>query len=327
MPKVSVIIPNYNHAAFLAQRIDSVLNQTYTDFELIILDDCSADSSSAVIAEYRSHPKLAHLHFNKKNSGSPFAQWIKGIELAAGEYIWIAESDDWCEPHFLEKMMVYAERFPTTSLLYSDTILVEDQVAATWKPRLKDDFQFFADRQLLKQKLFNALQINNASAVVFKRNEALKHLTGLAQYKKHGDYFFWIQLATEGDGVFINAPLNYCRILPTSVTRQALYKNKLSLLEHLEIFRLLCNYLPILTSKEKLHFFDCWAIMFGKMLGIFSIRERYDFYLNTLPASNYSIRFFYKVIFFTVKLKLQIRQRLKWIAPRLHPGNSVSPTL
>ena len=74
---VSVIIPNYNHSAFLKERIQSVLNQTYSDFELIILDDCSSDKSRDIIESFRSNPKVSHIIYNDRNSGSTFRQWNK----------------------------------------------------------------------------------------------------------------------------------------------------------------------------------------------------------------------------------------------------------
>ena len=84
--KVSVIVPNYNYAAYLEERIESVLNQSYQDFELIILDDCSTDNSRILIEQYRSDPHVSHIVYNEVNTGSPFKQWAKGIELAKGEY-------------------------------------------------------------------------------------------------------------------------------------------------------------------------------------------------------------------------------------------------
>ena len=87
MSFVSVIIPNYNHAPFLKERIDSVLQQTYTDFEVIILDDCSTDNSKEIIETYRMHPKVVHIEYNVVNSGSTFKQWKKGIDLTKGEWI------------------------------------------------------------------------------------------------------------------------------------------------------------------------------------------------------------------------------------------------
>ena len=99
---VSVIIPNYCHAQYLDQRIQSVLEQTYQNFEVIILDDKSTDNSLEVIDKYRSHPKVAKVIINEVNSGSPFKQWERGINEASGDIIWIAESDDYCTPDFLE---------------------------------------------------------------------------------------------------------------------------------------------------------------------------------------------------------------------------------
>jgi glycosyltransferase involved in cell wall biosynthesis len=101
--RVSVIVPNYNHAEYLKQRIDSILNQTYRDFELIILDDGSTDNSREIIDDYVSRFPFIISRFNEVNSGSPFIQWDSGVNKAEGELIWIAESDDFAETTFLEK--------------------------------------------------------------------------------------------------------------------------------------------------------------------------------------------------------------------------------
>jgi glycosyltransferase involved in cell wall biosynthesis len=110
MPKVSVIVPNYNHAPFLRQRIDTVLTQTFQDFELILLDDCSIDDSRFILSSYVSDTRV--LEFNATNSGSTFKQWNKGVRLAHGQYIWIAESDDYADPHFLESFVAVLESKP-----------------------------------------------------------------------------------------------------------------------------------------------------------------------------------------------------------------------
>ena len=67
-PRVSVILPNYNHARFLKERIDSILNQTFQDFELILLDDCSSDNSVEVLEEYRNNPHVSHIELNEQNA-------------------------------------------------------------------------------------------------------------------------------------------------------------------------------------------------------------------------------------------------------------------
>jgi len=106
-PLITVMIPNYNHARFLPQRLASVVGQTYENIEIIILDDCSSDNSRQVIRELVEtySDKNIKLHFNETNSGGVFNQWAKGSELASGEYIWICESDDFCELDFLETLV------------------------------------------------------------------------------------------------------------------------------------------------------------------------------------------------------------------------------
>ena len=102
-PFVTVIVPNYNHARFLSRRLDTILYQTFKNFELIILDDNSSDDSKAVINAYKSRfPSKITCIFNEENSGGVFKQWKKGIEKAQGDLIWICESDDFCETNFLE---------------------------------------------------------------------------------------------------------------------------------------------------------------------------------------------------------------------------------
>ena len=106
-PLVSVVIPNYCHSKYLEQRIESVINQTYKNIEIIILDDCSPDegASKAVIEKYRNKPLISHIVYNEVNSGSTFKQWNKGIVLAKGELVWIAESDDFAKETMLEELV------------------------------------------------------------------------------------------------------------------------------------------------------------------------------------------------------------------------------
>ena len=128
-PKVSVIVPNFNHARFLRKRIDSVLRQTYQDFELILLDDCSTDESRSILSDYAGDPRV-RIDFNEKNSGSTFKQWNKGVRLARGEYVWIAESDDYAGERLLEKLVAILATEPTVTLAYcrSNRILENEGV-------------------------------------------------------------------------------------------------------------------------------------------------------------------------------------------------------
>lgn len=103
-PLVTVIVPNYNHGRYLRERLDSIYAQTYSNIEVILLDDCSGDDSRAILSEYATrYASTTRCIFNETNSGGVFKQWKKGLGLADGELVWIAESDDYCSPNFVEE--------------------------------------------------------------------------------------------------------------------------------------------------------------------------------------------------------------------------------
>ncbi|MBC7919877.1 MAG: glycosyltransferase family 2 protein, partial [Ferruginibacter sp.] len=196
MPKVSVIVPNYNHAKYLAQRIESVLNQTYSDFELILMDDCSTDDSLAALNQYRLHPKVSKLLVNQINSGSPFSQWNRGVQAAVGEYIWIAESDDYAGPQFLEKLLPVLEHHPRVGLVYCQSWCVDEAGCVTgdldwWTQSLdpsrwKRDFTCQGQQEVSKY-LFYKNTIPNASAVVFRKSVFDQAGGALPELKMCGD--------------------------------------------------------------------------------------------------------------------------------------------
>ena len=100
VPMVSVVVPNYNYAKYLPQRMESIFGQSFQNFEIILLDDASTDNSAELIEGYRAHPKVSVVEVSARNSGSPFRQWEKGLSLAKGKYVWIAEADDLAHSDF-----------------------------------------------------------------------------------------------------------------------------------------------------------------------------------------------------------------------------------
>lgn len=126
--KISVVVPSYNHRAYLAQRIDSILAQTLDDFELLLLDDASTDDSRDILMSYAGDPRV-RIAFNEKNSGSAYAQWQKGLGLSTGEYIWIAQSDDFAEPDFLARLVAALDSDPAIGMAVADSRVV-DQAGA-----------------------------------------------------------------------------------------------------------------------------------------------------------------------------------------------------
>lgn len=105
-PLISVIVPNFNHARFLEQRLCSIFEQTYRHIELIVLDDASTDDSREVIARLLERCPFPHRTiFNAVGTGSPFRQWQRGLAMAKGALVWICESDDFADSRFLEHLV------------------------------------------------------------------------------------------------------------------------------------------------------------------------------------------------------------------------------
>ena len=208
--KVSVIIPNYNHAAFLETRIQSILNQTYREFELIILDDTSTDNSKNIIEKYADHSKVSAVVYNEANSGSPFKQWAKGIALAKGEWIWIAESDDDCKEDFLETLISAAEAKPGCCMAFCKSYIIQN---TTVKREYKDDSPgaYLTGAECFEKYLLFENKIFNASMVIFKRAAALQVPASYTTFTFCGDWLFWIYLTRQGNVFASGKRLNYYR--------------------------------------------------------------------------------------------------------------------
>lgn len=226
MPLVSVIIPNYNHEQFLKQRIRSVLQQTFTDFELIILDDASTDNSRAIIEEFKREDGRITFYPSAKNSGSPFIQWNKGVKLAKADLIWIAESDDHASPDFLKVMYEAHAAHSTIALAYcqSNKINEAGTVTGSWKSFTDDINQglfcndFIMDgKSFIDQFLIHKNVIPNASAVLFNRNVYNKVGGADENLQSNSDWLTWLKMLLQYPVAFVSKPMNNFRFHTNSV--------------------------------------------------------------------------------------------------------------
>lgn len=213
-PLVSVIIPNYNHARYLEQRLDSVLNQTYQNFEVIILDDHSTDNSLEVINRYKDNPHIKQIVVNETNSGSTFKQWDKGIHLATGEIIWIAESDDYCELNMLEEL-VGAMIKKDCILVFSSYVIVDERGLHASKAH---GTYFYSGSNFVSKWMSTGCIVSNASGAIFKRSALSHSIDEYMTFKQCGDYMFWVMIATQGYVAYVSKNLTYWRIHNSSVT-------------------------------------------------------------------------------------------------------------
>lgn len=257
MPKVSVIVPNYNHAPYLQKRIDSILAQTFTDFELILMDDNSSDNSREIIEKYR-RPDVK-IVFNDENSGSSFKQWNKGARLASGQYIWIAESDDMAAPEFLSTLVPILDNNTNIALAYTQSNEIDSQGNLTGSlfeltemldsDKWTSDFVMAGNEMILKYMVhYNC--IPNASAVLFRKDK-MKAI-GMADetYKLNGDWLFWIKLMRDSDIAFVANSLNYFRKHDATV-RNTLQKVGTGMYEYARLLSYLFSHIPFSTPERR----------------------------------------------------------------------------
>ena len=221
-PKVSVIVPNYNHEPYLRERLEAVYHQTYKNYEVILLDDCSTDHSRDILMEYKNkYPERTKVCFNESNGCNVFKQWEKGMSMAEGRYIWIAESDDYCSADFLEKMIpAFADESVMLAFCRSD-FMQDGQKTFSTELYLRDipDFDwtksFTVTAHTLAAKAFALKNIipNVSSAVFRKKDDFSQELQevwkGMALC---GDWAFYLAVMKGGCVYYTPDTTNYYRV-------------------------------------------------------------------------------------------------------------------
>ena len=225
---VTVIVPNYNHAKYLRERLESVYGQTYSAMEVILLDDCSTDDSRKILKEYQQrYPGITRCVFNENNGGKVFLQWEKGLELARGNLIWIAESDDWCDPDFLEKlvpafqddsvMLAFARSdfMQNGKKIFSTEQYLQDIDTISW------DHSFAITAHDLVSKGFSIKNVvPNVSSALFRRPskiaDRVKHYWQLMNLC--GDWLFYLDMIRGGVVFYCHDTTNYYRIQEKSTS-------------------------------------------------------------------------------------------------------------
>lgn len=222
LPMVSVIVPNYNHAIYLRERLESIYNQTYSNFEVILLDDCSSDDSRMILDEYaEAYAEKTIKVYNTENCGKVFRQWDKGIALAKGQLIWIAESDDYCESNFLEEM-VNLFRNESVMLAFSRSVFMQDGIQVWSTEEYLHDLSQLCWNEPFTMTAHNLVKmgfgikniIPNVSSAVFKNvgkfSEEKEPLW--EKMKLCGDWLFYLNLIKGGCVSYTNHTTNYYRV-------------------------------------------------------------------------------------------------------------------
>ncbi|MDQ0969217.1 glycosyltransferase involved in cell wall biosynthesis [Flavobacterium sp. W4I14] len=245
LPLVSVVFTSYNHAEYLKQAIESIISQTFTDFEFIIVDDCSTDGSIEILNQYKNDSRVK-LNLLEKNTGSYVKASHFGALKAVGKYILFAQCDDYAAPNQLQRLVDQMEANPNVGVVFSRSTLVDEHGKVisddysirdkAFKTRFKQDV-LVSGSEMLKFLSYSCVIPNLSAALV--RRELYFKAEGLPErFLMAADWAFWIEMTTHCDFYYISESLNNFRQHATTIRSKTKIDKQL-----MEIFSVFSNHI------------------------------------------------------------------------------------
>lgn len=211
-PMVTVFIPCYNAGRFISETIDSILAQTYQDFEILIIDDGSTDNSSEILNKYAEEDERIRILKNKRNRGVGYTR-NRGVREAKGKYLAIMDADDISVPFRLEKEVQYLEKHQSVGAVSGCMQVINERGRKIGEPLIVA----YGAREVRARLFFRNVIVNSAS--MYRLNIVKSHNI---KYKDdyHGveDYMFWCMLINYTDIVVLGECFVYYRIVNSSLT-------------------------------------------------------------------------------------------------------------
>lgn len=228
-PKISVILPVYNCELYIKETIDSVLNQTFSDFELLIIDDCSTDKTVSIIKEY-SDERICLI---EKETNSGYTDSLNfGISIANGEYIARMDGDDICLPERFAKQVAFLDKNSTIILCGTAIKFIGSSSGNLFYPQTNEE---------IKICLFSFLP-TFAHPTVMGKKEIFKKYNYNKNFEPAEDYELWTRFVQEGEAANLNEILLEYRVHSNqvSVTKKNIqdlnsYKSRLKMLQSLQL--------------------------------------------------------------------------------------------
>jgi glycosyltransferase involved in cell wall biosynthesis len=203
MPTFSILLPVYNGEKYLSDAIESILSQTYTDFELLISDDCSVDNTTSILAQYEGKDKRIKIWRNPTQLGL-FGNYNACLKKATGQFIKPFAQDDLLLPNTLELLQLAFIKNPSVAIVGGAREIIDDSGQTTDVLRYRDTDKFFDYLEVLRDNLLTLKnEIGEPSAIAFKNcgnaesgfDEEFYHL---------GDIDYWMRLSKNGGYYFLN---------------------------------------------------------------------------------------------------------------------------
>ena len=223
-PLVSVVFTSYNHKEYLKQALDSIVNQSYHNIEVLVVDDCSTDGSQDILIQYNNNPKVK-LHLLNNNTGSYVKASNYGAQFAKGEYLIFAQCDDFADLQQIEILVNKLIENPQVGVAYSRSNMVDQYGIVYSNDFLKREKEF---RKKCSQStiitgpemgrfLSYSCVIPNLSASLIKRGLYTKVGMLSDKYLVAADWAFWLALSELTDFYYITRPLNNFRQHETTI--------------------------------------------------------------------------------------------------------------
>lgn len=265
LPLVSVIIPAYNAAAFLAETLDSVLAQTYENVETIVVDDGSTDTTPQLLDSYRNRITV----LRQANAGQAAARNC-GARAAKGELLAFLDNDDLWDADKIARQLQLLSRFPDALAVYCDHRTIDDEgtllaaSAALAHPRPSGD--------ILRALLLGPCIIT--PGLVLLRRQAFDESSGFDEselMRGHDDYLLWLHLATRGSFIYSPDTLVSYRRHSLQGTRQQNYEFHMS---HAKLHALLsiCDIVRSSGNQDVKRLFE-WVLMESNISAVWALRQ------------------------------------------------------
>lgn len=239
MPEISIITPSYNSSKYLQETIDSVLKQTFQDWEWLITDDCSTDNSVEILE--KQNDSRIKVFITEKNGGAGHARNIS-LENATGRFITFLDADDFWEPNFLEEMINFMKS-ENTELAYSTYSRCDGNL----NPTEIGDFE--ADKIVNFNNLLKTCRLSLLASMYDSKSVGKFYFP---EGTKREDHVMWLELLKKiPEGKPLKKTLSKYRMLPNSVSR-----NKSNIMK--DQYLVYKNYMKFSTLKS-LYYTANWA--------------------------------------------------------------------
>lgn len=166
---VSIIVPVYNTVLFLDKCVSSILSQTYSNIELILVDDASTDGSNVLCDRWQVQDERIQVIHNERNKGAAFSK-NRGLDVASGKYLCLIDSDDWIEPDMIEKMLLLLEKYNVDIVETPLYKIQSEHTEHTFEVKNTDELEVLNTKSALMELMQNRKLHQTPCNKLYKRN-------------------------------------------------------------------------------------------------------------------------------------------------------------